>query len=162
MAAETIKKNQITKPKNKKTNQPTIKQQKILQIKSEHPDLTVRQIAVLADAGHPHVVQTLQRYGINQTHLDDYKTHRADILAGLQHRLLTSVTDEDIKKTPLGSRVLAAAQLIDKERLERGQTTTNIGALIAHIEGFQRSDISCAVQQSGNNTNNQDNIIDVL
>jgi len=105
------------------TKPPTAKQRKILAIKAEHPDLGVRDIATLADVSHPHVIATLQRYGVDQGQVEAYKSHRGDILAGLQHRLLVSVTDEDIKKAPLGSRILAAAQLYDKERLERGQAT---------------------------------------
>jgi hypothetical protein len=55
-----------------------------------------------------------------------YKTHRADILSGLQAKLLAQVDDARLKKAPAGSLVLAACQLYDKERLERGQSTANI------------------------------------
>lgn len=121
----------------KATKQPSPKQVKILQVKQEHPDLTVREIAALADTGHSHVVQTLQRYGIQQEHVEHYKRHRADILAGLQHRLLASVTDEDVKKAPMGSRILAAAQLYDKERLETNKATALIGHGIALSQPLQ-------------------------
>lgn len=130
------------------TSQPTTKQQLILKTKQEHPDLSTRQIAAIADTGHTHVLATLKRYGINQAHVRDFQKHRADILAGLQHRLLVSVTDEDIKKTPLGSRILAAAQMYDKERLERGQSTSNqavIHADIAALRG-QRVDNSDPIE----------------
>jgi hypothetical protein len=42
------------------------------------------------------------------------------VFAGLQQQILASITAEDIKKAPLGTRVLASAQLYDKEQLERG------------------------------------------
>lgn len=124
-------------PATKATKPPTAKQQAILKTKQEHPDLTTREIAAICDTGHTHVIATFQRYGVNQQHINDYKANRADILAGLQHRLLASVTDADIQKSPMGSRVLAAAQLYDKERLERGQSTDNVNVLVAGLRDLQ-------------------------
>lgn len=124
----------------KTTRPPTPKQQVIIKTKTEHPDLTTRQIAAIANTDHTHVIKTLERYGTDQRDVEAYKKNRPNILAGLQHRLLVSVTDEDIKKAPLGSRILAAAQLYDKERLETGQSTTNISTLIGSIEALQRAD----------------------
>jgi hypothetical protein len=138
---------QLTKPTTKASRKPTSKQVSILKTKQEHPDLTTREIAAICDTGHSHVIATLQRYGIDRTHVEDYKKHRADILAGLQHRLLISVTDEDIKKSPMGSRILAAAQLFDKERLQLDLSTANqasVFADIAALKGAKR------VQSGGN------------
>ena len=104
----------------KRTRRPTPKQELILKTKQEHPDLNTVQTAALCDTDHSHVVKTLQRYGIERKALNEYKDHRADVFAGLGMRLLSSVTDADIKKAPMGTRVLAAAQLYDKEQLERG------------------------------------------
>lgn len=57
--------------------------------------------------------------------------NRAEVFQEVQKRLLMSINEEDIKKTPVGSRVLAVAQLYDKERLETDQSTSNQ----AHIIG---------------------------
>ena len=114
------------KPKNPQkiptttTRKPTPKQERILNTKQDHPELTTREIAAICDTGHSHVIATFQRYHVDQVHIEEFKSHRADIFAGLQHRLLQSVTDTDIKKAPMGTRVLAAAQLYDKEQIERG------------------------------------------
>jgi hypothetical protein len=103
----------------------------------EHPELSTREIGKLAESDHSTVVRTLQRYHIERAEVEDYKHHRADILAGLQHRLLASCTDADIQKSPMGSRILAAAQLYDKERLERGQSTDNVNVLVAGLKEMQ-------------------------
>jgi hypothetical protein len=121
MAAETIKKKQLHS-----YNPRTAKSKKIIEIKEAHPELSTVQIGKLTDCTHANVIRVLQNYGIIQQDVKDYKENRADVLAGLQHRLISSVTDQDIKKTPVGSRILAVAQLYDKERLERGQSTNNI------------------------------------
>jgi predicted transcriptional regulator len=93
---------------------------KIIELKETNPALTVREIATLTNCDHSNVVRVLQRYGIVAQEVNEFKDHRAEVLAGLQHRLIQSITSEDIKKAPLGTRVLAAAQLYDKERIERG------------------------------------------
>jgi len=112
--------NRPSQPPQKRTRRPTPKQELILKTKQAHPDLNTVETAALCNTDHSHVVKTLQRYGINRRALNDYKNHRADVFAGLGMRLITSVTDADIKKAPMGTRVLAAAQLYDKEQLERG------------------------------------------
>lgn len=56
-----------------------------------------------------------------------YKRHRADILAMMQRRLLNSLTVSEIKEMSGRDRVVSYGILYDKERLERGQSTANIG-----------------------------------
>ena len=116
MTAEKIKKD-----KSKQLTKITPKQRQIINLHNQHPNASGREIARLAKADPSYTIDILQRYGLIEQSISDYKTHRADILAGLQHRIISSITDEDIQKAPMGSRVLAAAQLYDKERLERGQ-----------------------------------------
>lgn len=132
---------QSTKPtKTTKTRKATHKQAVILKTKREHPELTTREIGAIAQTSHSNVIKILQRYGIDTTHQDQYKRHRADILCGLQDRLLASVTDEDIQKTPAIQRITGAAILYDKERLERGQSSVNLSVLVGHIEAMQEAE----------------------
>lgn len=128
------------KPITRPTKARTKTQQTILKTKAEHPDLTVREIAAIAECSHVNVVQTLQRYGLNKTHVDNYKNTRADILAGLQEKMLVSLTDDDIKKMPGGSRILAACQLYDKERLERDLSTSNVASVMADVAALRKLD----------------------
>jgi len=55
-----------------------------------------------------------------------YKSHRADILAHSQLRLLQELTPAKLKKMPGRDLIVGAGILYDKERLERGQSTANI------------------------------------
>jgi hypothetical protein len=68
---------------------------------------------------------------------------RAEVFQNVQRRLLTSISEDDIKKTPVGSRVLAVAQLYDKERLETDQSTQN-QALIIGVDPKLRGILSSA------------------
>ena len=56
---------------------------------------------------------------LTQTALKKYKANRADIIANKGEQLLKSLTEDEIKKIPPGSRVTAFGILYDKERLER-------------------------------------------
>lgn len=80
-------------------------------------------IARIQGCDRSNISRVLQRYGINQAKLKDYKNNRADVLAGIQERLLVSITSKDISKTPAIQRITGAAILYDKERLERNQAT---------------------------------------
>jgi len=121
------------------TKRPTHKQAVILKTKREHPNLTTRDIAKIADTDHSHVIKTLQRYGIDRIHVDQYKRHRADILAGMQERLINSITLSDIKKAPMRDKVVSAGILYDKERLERDLSTANVQTVIADIEALRKA-----------------------
>jgi hypothetical protein len=135
MTAERIKSNPITKT--------TPKQQQIINLRTQHPNASGREIARIANADPSYTIEVLQRYGLIDKTTQDFKANRADILAGLQHRLISSITDEDIKKTPVGSRILAAAQLFDKEKAELGQSTDKQPVLV-----LVRGD-NCNVQIGG-------------
>jgi transcriptional regulator with XRE-family HTH domain len=84
--------------------------------------LSYSEIAAIQGVSKQAVHQKLQ--GLLPTDFTPiFKQHKADILARLQERILVSIDDAEIQKAPFGTKVLAVAQLIDKERLERGQAT---------------------------------------
>jgi predicted DNA-binding protein YlxM (UPF0122 family) len=94
---------------------------------------TPMEIADTVNTSRQLVHQTLKRYGLDPNETKSYKEHRADILAGMQAKLLNNLDDERIKKAPLGTLVLAACQLYDKERLERDLSTSNTASVFADI-----------------------------
>ena len=119
------------------TKKPTHKQAVIIKTKTEHPELTTREIAAIAETGHTHVIATLKRYGINREHTDRYKRSRADILCGLQDRILASVTNKDIQKASLFQKAGVVGLLYDKERLELDKSTSNVGVVVDLIKRLQ-------------------------
>jgi transposase len=72
------------------------------------------------------VHQRLQSYIDAIDNLPAFKENRADIFAIHQQRLLNSLTDDDIKRMPPGSRLTGFGILYDKERLERSLSTENV------------------------------------
>ena len=73
------------------------------------------------------VHQRLQPYKDAIENLPVFKENRADIFAIHQQRLLNSLSDDDIRKIPPGSRFTGVGILYDKERIERNLSTSNIG-----------------------------------
>lgn len=69
-----------------------------------------------------------------------FQDNRADILANIQMKLLSHLDDDRLKKAPAGSLVLAACQLYDKERLERGMSTANLATIHADIAALRAAD----------------------
>ena len=131
MSAETVKRNPLTKT--------TPKQKQILKSYTENHEQTIREIAESANVSIGHAHEVLQRYGITRNYCESFKKNRADIFAGMQDKLLSSIDEQDIKKAPLGSRIFAACQIYDKERLERGQSTANIAANHSISESLRES-----------------------
>lgn len=94
----------------------TAKQEKILDIKTHNPEMSGCQVARVAKCDPSYAIEILERYGLTKESITDYKEHRANVLAGLQHRLLSNISQEQLEKAPLGTKILAACQLIDKEQ----------------------------------------------
>lgn len=98
---------------------------------SRNPNLTTRELGKLNGIDHSAVVRLFQRHGIERERTEEYKGNRADFLAGLQEKIVSRITDEDIQKASLRDKVIAAATLYDKERLERGQSTVNLAGVFS-------------------------------
>lgn len=76
----------------------------------------------------------LIRYGINDKCLESFKKSRADIFAGIQESVAASLSEEDIKKASVRDRTILLGTLYDKERLERGQSTSNQSVFFRLVE----------------------------
>jgi hypothetical protein len=125
MAAEKIKKN----------NQPTIKeptarQAAIIATASQHPDLSERKIAAITNTDPAQVHRTLKAFGITTELTDDYVNHRAKIYQGLQAKIISSISAEDIQKAGLRDKCVAMGIIHDHERIELGQSTDKQPVLV--------------------------------
>ena len=90
--------------------------------------LTYEEIAAIQGVSKQAVHKALQ--GLLPTEdTDIYRSKRGDILAEMQRKILDSIDYHDIKKSPLGSRIVSAGILYDKERLERGLPTSILSSL---------------------------------
>lgn len=97
---------------------------KMIELRSK--DLSYQQVADLCGCSKANVIRRLKEYQEDIKDIDSFKKNRADIFVFHQSRLLKSITTDDIKSMAPASRITAAAILYDKERLERGQSTSNV------------------------------------
>lgn len=86
-------------------------------------------------AVHVHLKPYVDSEDIN---LEIWKEKRADILAGKQATALSLLTEDDIKKASAKDKSLIFAILYDKERLERGQSTSNVSVLFRVAEEAEK------------------------
>jgi len=112
------------------THIPTPTQVKILAAKAENPTLSTRKIAKLTDTDHSTVSKALTRYGVDYGLVESYQMHRADILDAVQQRIISSITDDDIKKANLMQRLAAYGIAYDKMRIERGLSDSSSKPLV--------------------------------
>jgi hypothetical protein len=108
---------------------PPIKTEVLLKLRQDH-GLSYGQIAKLVGYSKRWIIDRIA--GLDKDRDNHYIENRSRVLQGIQARLLYSITDDDIKTMPPGSRILGACQLYDKERLETGQSNSNV--FIAHAQ----------------------------
>lgn len=135
------------RPKGMRRSQSVALHQKIIACTKKGTGMSEREIADTVGCDKRTVAAVLHKYGINQSELGEYKANRADIFAGVQERIVRSLQDEpDLKKVPYRDRVIALGVIGDKERLERGESTSNMAGIVkvlkaadvgmeAHTEG---------------------------
>ena len=112
--------------------------EEIIRLKKENPALPTRAIGELTKCDHSHVVRVLNRYSIDQGETQDYKANMADILLGFQHRILRSITDEEIKKASLQVKFMGFGIAYDKYRLETNQSTGNLSVIQSTLQELKR------------------------
>ena len=98
----------------------TDKQEKILTIRNDNPDLTNQQIADLAETSNSYVSEVLQRYGLNKEAVNDYNKNKVEIWQGITARILSKISDEDIEKGSLQQKITAAGIAFDKTQVLTG------------------------------------------
>ena len=97
--------------------------------------LSYQEIADYFGVRKQSVHEALQPYAIQTAgSLEAFKQHRADILAGRQMECLQLLTADDIKKASPRDKAIIFGTLYDKERLERGQSTSNVSLLSRLID----------------------------
>ncbi len=96
---------------------------------------TPGEIAETVKTSRQMVHQVFERYGIKPNHAKSYKEHRADILAGLQEKILATIDEEEIKKATVLQKVTSAGILYDKEQIERGHGGDARPMIVIQIKG---------------------------
>lgn len=86
---------------------------------------------------------TAQNIHVRLQGIEEFETFSRDkalYYEHLQHKILRTIDESDIKKSPFGTRITAAAILEDKIRLIRGQATERIDtfAVTASLDELEK------------------------
>lgn len=94
--------------------------------------LSYRDIGFFFKCSHSAVAERLKPYIQNdEIDLEAFKSNRADLMAMKQAQVLGALTIEDVEKASAKDKALVYGILYDKERLERGQSTSNVATILA-------------------------------
>ena len=96
-------------------------------IEYRNKNLSYAEIGKLLGCSMQNAHERIQAYKGSIDHLKAVKDNRADTLAVVGDTILNSLSAGDIKKSTAYQKVGMYSLLYDKERLERGQSTENIG-----------------------------------
>lgn len=127
MAAQATK----NKPKTPTTRRRVDRDQAI-DLRAKH-GLTYAQIGAINGVSKQAIHKLIKHLEPDQ-YTEVYKSTRADVLAKVQHGLLSELTPDKVKKMQPRDIVVSMGILYDKERLERGQSTSNMMSIHADLE----------------------------
>ena len=108
----------------------------------ENPNMSIRKIAEVAGVAKSTAQQYLTKYGINKHDLDMFVDNRIDIVRSKQQMILDALTPAVVSKAPMRDLAVAYGILLDKDRLESGQSTSNVASWTAVIQRSQSADAS--------------------
>jgi hypothetical protein len=110
-------------------------------MKMRYPEMSEGQIAKRVGCDPANVHRVLKRFlgdGITEQDHEAFKDNTAEIFDRMSHRMLMSITDEDIAKAQLLPRVTSLAILHDKARTIRGQATQiNVSVLLDAVQAIR-------------------------
>jgi len=106
--------------------------EKILKYRKQ--GLSLPEIGGILGISKQAVHQRLQPYAEELENLEDYKEHRADILALKGRQILKNIDNDRLEKASAYQLAGMYGILYDKERLERGESTHNIASIHSDIQ----------------------------
>jgi len=113
---------------------------RIRKLKLKHPELSHSDIAKRVGCTASNVTCVLKSFlgSHSEAELRDYQENQAEVFDSVAMRLLSSISQDKIDKTPAVQAITGAAILIDKARLVRGQATgINVNVLLDVVDAIR-------------------------
>ena len=102
--------------------------QQIIDLGKNTKNLPMREIAETVGVSINTVSDVLAKYGINKVELDQWVDSRNAIVKSKQKIVLDALTQEKANKATFKDLAVAYGILLDKDRLESGESTSNIAS----------------------------------
>jgi len=103
-------------------------QQNVAQVINNNPGITARELAKTAEIAPSTATKYLAKYGINKQEIDAFVESRNTIVKDRQRIVLDALTQEKANKASFKDLAVAYGILLDKDRLESGESTSNIAS----------------------------------
>jgi len=126
---------QAAKPKRTHKTTGRVDRDKAIELRAKH-GLTYAQIGAINGVSKQAIHKLIKHLEPDET-TETYKSTRADVLAKVQHNLLSELTPAKVQKMQPRDIVVSMGILYDKERLERGQSTSNMMSVHADLEALR-------------------------
>ena len=104
------------------------KQTEVVRIAKNNPELTIEKVASEAGVCRQTASAYLAKWGINKQEIDMFVENRVDIVRSKQKQILDALTPDKLEKAAARDLMVGYGILLDKDRLESGQSTQNISA----------------------------------
>jgi predicted transcriptional regulator len=115
--------------------------ERMLQLRDKN--LTDGEIATIVGCDRSNVSKRLAEYAPKLQRIDNHKKYRADILTDLQMKVLDNFTPDKINECTVPQSAVVYGILYDKERIERGLSTSNLSiAGVIEVQKGKMDDIT--------------------
>ena len=94
--------------------------------------LSYSEIAAIVGCSKQNVHTRLQTISYNPLDNDNFIKNRAEVFAFIQSRFLNSLDEQAIQDMSPYQRIIAMGILFDKERLERGESSSNVSISLSN------------------------------
>lgn len=118
----------------------------IIHLGKDTKNLPMREIAEQVGVSINTVADVLAKYGINKVELDTFVENRNAIVKSKQQVILDALTPDKANKAGLKDLAVAYGILLDKDRLETGESTGNVNHWLVVVQQAQARTVDITPQ----------------
>jgi hypothetical protein len=116
-------------------------QQSVAKVINNNPGITARELAQTADIAPSTATKYLAKWGINKQELDVFVENRNAIVKDKQRQILDAITSDKLEKATAKDLTVCYGIMLDKDRLESGESTSNIASWTTVISKVQHTEV---------------------
>jgi hypothetical protein len=113
----------------------------VIKIAKNNPELTIEKVAEEAGVCRQTASAYLAKWGINKQEVDTFVENRNAIVKSKQAEILRALTPDKIEKATAKDLTVCYGILLDKDRLESGESTANIHQWTAIVQASNRKTV---------------------
>jgi hypothetical protein len=116
-------------------------QKRVVEEYKQNPNLTMAELGARAGVARQTASEYLAKWGINKQEVDTFVENRNAIVKSKQAEILRALTPDKIEKATAKDLTVCYGILLDKDRLESGESTANIHQWTAIVQASNRKEV---------------------